>query len=116
MKLSDSRINKTFVLNIVGDVDHHSTEEIKRYIYNNIGMMSKHLIINLSEVNFMDSSGIGMILGRYKEMVEKNGSVSIVGIKGNMERIYKLSGLYKIIKNYNTLEEGIIDIEGGTNE
>ncbi len=65
------------------------------------------MIIDLDNVQFMDSSGIGMILGRFREMDERNGRMVITGIKGNMERIFRLSGLYKIIKKYDTVNEAV---------
>ena len=48
-----------------------------------------------------------MILGRFREMDERNGRMVITGIKGNMERIFRLSGLYKIIKKYDTVNEAV---------
>ncbi len=107
MKINSSSEGNTLIVNLFGDIDHHNTEIIKRYIYDNMAHSIKNLVIDLSGVEFMDSSGIGMILGRYKEMSEKMGTVSLVGIRGNMERIYTLSGLYKIIKNYSTVKDAV---------
>ncbi len=107
MKIDSNITGNTIVVNLFGDVDHHSTDIIKNHIYKNLTPDIKNMIINLEGVEFMDSSGIGMILGRYKEMSEKMGTVSVTGIRGNMERIYTLSGLYRIIKSYDTVDEAI---------
>lgn len=107
MKYESYISGNTFIINLFGDVDHHNAESIKRYIHENILPDTKNIIINMDGVEFMDSSGIGMLLGRYKEMSEKMGTVVLVGIKENMERIYTLSGLFKIIKNYSTVEEAL---------
>lgn len=46
----------------------------------------------------MDSSGIGIIMGRYKLLKAINGKVSVCNLESNVERIFMISGLYKIIE------------------
>ena len=46
----------------------------------------------------MDSSGIGMILGRYKELQKINGKVGVVNVTSNIKRIFEMSGLFNIIE------------------
>ena len=45
----------------------------------------------------MDSSGVGLIIGRYKTMKEKNGTVSATGMKPPIERLFRMAGLHRII-------------------
>mgnify|MGYP000193911942 CR=1 FL=1 len=71
------------------------------------------LIVDFSMVDFMDSSAIGMLIGRYKDITLLGGKIAVCGIKGNLERIYTLSGLYKIIENKDTVEKAIEYINGG---
>lgn len=99
--------NDIYIVKLSGDIDHCSSEKIKRQIYLNTSKFVRKMIIDLSNVEFMDSSGIGMILGRYKEIEERKGKIAITGIKGNMERIFNMSGLYKIINKYNTINDAI---------
>lgn len=98
-----------YVVELNGDIDHHSSEIIKREIYMNTGKYVKKMIIDLSNVEFMDSSGIGMILGRYREIEEREGKIALTGIKGNMERIFNMSGLYKIIKKFDTVDDALTE-------
>lgn len=99
--------NDIYIVKLSGDIDHYSSEKIKRQIYLNTSKFVRKMIIDLSNVEFMDSSGIGMILGRYKEIEERKGKIAITGVKGNMERIFNMSGLYKIINKYNTIDDAI---------
>jgi stage II sporulation protein AA (anti-sigma F factor antagonist) len=57
----------------------------------------KNLILDISEVNFIDSSGLGAILGRYKILQQRGGKMSIWGAKPSVYRILELSGIMKII-------------------
>lgn len=99
--------NDIYIVELSGDIDHYTSEKIKREIYLNTGKFVRKMIIDLTNVEFMDSSGIGMILGRYREIKERNGKIALTGIRGNMERIFNMSGLYKIISKYNTISEAL---------
>lgn len=56
------------------------------------------ILFDFSETVFMDSSGIGMIIGRYKKMKARGGFVGVAGVGRNINRIMEISGLYKIIE------------------
>ena len=56
----------------------------------------RHLIFDFSKISFMDSSGIGLIMGRYKKLQE-NGSISIAGANDSIQRIILISGLHKLV-------------------
>ena len=65
------------------------------------------LILDFEKVNFMYSSGIGAVVGRYKKMKAKDGSISIVNISKNIKKVFELSGLFQIIKCYNDVSEAL---------
>lgn len=79
---------------VEGDIDHHSAKEIRESIdeyaekYN-----PKLLVLDFSGVQFMDSSGIGLIMGRFKLMSALKGSLKVINIPKNLERMVKISGL-----------------------
>lgn len=58
------------------------------------------ILFDFTETEFMDSSGIGMIIGRYKRMRARGGFVGVAGVKKNINRIMEISGLYKIVELY----------------
>ncbi len=102
-------LDDIYIIELTGDIDHYTSEKIRRDIYMNTGRYVNKMIIDLSGVEFMDSSGIGMILGRYREIKERGGKIALTGIKGNMERIFNMSGLYKIIGRYDTVNDALKD-------
>ena len=53
----------------------------------------------------MDSSGIGVIIGRYKKISNEGGKVSVVNVNDRVKKIFNLSGMNKIINIYDTYEE-----------
>ena len=67
----------------------------------------KGTLLLMSAVSFMDSSGIGAVIGRYKKINGKGGSLCVVDIDERINRVFELSGLYKIIKHYKNIDEAL---------
>ena len=58
----------------------------------------KNIVFDFDGMTFMDSSGIGMVMGRYKKMGYLGGNVYVTGVGKGIDRIFSMSGLYKIIQ------------------
>jgi stage II sporulation protein AA (anti-sigma F factor antagonist) len=94
-----------------GELDHHSSENVRVKIDNKIDELgSKNLIFDFSGVNFMDSSGIGVILGRYKKVTEYGGKAAIINLKPNIKRVFELSGLFRIINEYKNVDAAVVNM------
>lgn len=108
MDIKFENINGTLIVNINGDIDHHNVSKIKNNI-DEQGMMYhiKHIIFDFSKVSFMDSSGIGLIIGRYKMLKGQGGKVVVSSMTENAKKIFVLSGLHKIIDTYDDLDKAV---------
>ncbi len=95
----------TMVIHLGEDLDHHNAVYIREMTD---GYLEKYpidrVIFDFSGVEFMDSSGIGVIMGRYKQMSYVGGTVYVYGIGKNVDRIFQMSGLYKLVKQWNQAE------------
>ena len=108
MYLKFDKQNNKLVVYLVGELDHHSAEEVRVKIDDRIDRDNiRSLIMNFKDVTFMDSSGIGVVIGRFKKLQNRNGHVCIVEVNSRVDKVFKLSGLYKIIDSYENLEEAI---------
>lgn len=84
----------TVTAKIDGDIDHHTAGNIRKTIDVYIqDMHPKLLELDFGGVQFMDSSGIGLIMGRYKLMKLLNGQVSVINVPDHLKRIIDMSGL-----------------------
>lgn len=91
--------DKLLVLEINEEIDHHSTEIIRRKAdYEIEKYMPQKTIFDFNGVTFMDSAGIGMLLGRYKMAKMLGGSVEMINVKPNIKKIFDMCGIPKIIK------------------
>lgn len=88
---------------ISGEIDHHSAVNMRRDIDNIIwNRTPTHLILDMSEVDFMDSSGLGFIMGRYALQKKLGGSLVMRNPNPRVSKIIALAGLERIIKTERT--------------
>lgn len=94
-------INQCLVIKLHKELDHHSSLSIREKTDKLLDRgMIKNIIFDFQEANFMDSSGIGVIMGRYKRVLFTGGKVAVTNVSDTIDRVLKLSGLYKIIEKH----------------
>ncbi len=84
---------------LTGDIDHHSARQMRCEI--DIAVKENdatELILDFSAVTFMDSSGIGLVMGRYKLMNERQGRLIIAKTPGYISRVMRIAGLNRLAK------------------
>ncbi|MDD6572901.1 MAG: anti-sigma factor antagonist [Thermoflexaceae bacterium] len=87
------------IIRVGEELDHHITKELRENIDTMIDKgIVKNIAFDFSTTGFMDSAGIGLIMGRYKKIEPLGGSISIVGTNPAIERIIRISGIHKIIR------------------
>ncbi len=80
-----------------GEIDHHSSQYLRNRIDEAVeATHPKRLTMDFSQVSFMDSSGIGLVMGRFKLMKQLGGSVEVTGASGSIKRVMTLAGLDKL--------------------
>lgn len=94
MSVCISSCGNTLIAFIEGDIDHHTAKEIRENIDNYVEKYSPSVLkMDFSGVQFMDTSGIGLIMGRFKLINSMKGKLKVINIPKNLERMIKLSGL-----------------------
>ena len=95
--------DKLLIVKIIAEIDHHTTEKLRRKIDNEITRyMPRKVIFNFDKVSFMDSAGIGMIIGRNKKIKMLGVELEIENATRNVRKVLEMSGITKII----SLKEG----------
>ncbi|AOY76761.1 anti-sigma F factor antagonist [Clostridium formicaceticum] len=108
MQVHYENIGNTLIVKLRGELDHHVAEKIRVELDEMISnKRSKNLIFDLKEMNFMDSSGIGVIIGRYKNIHKLGGKVAVVQASNKVDKIFSLAGLYRIVSKFETSEDAL---------
>lgn len=84
---------------LTGDIDHHSARKLRSELDSFVMTMQPDiLMIDLTGISFMDSSGIGLIIGRYKLLKELGGRLEVKSPQPYIRRVLRLSGIERIVK------------------
>lgn len=88
-------------IHLPSEIDHHSSEQIRIQADRLVQKKNiRCILFDFADAVFMDSSGIGMIIGRYKVMRFMGGTVMAINVGERMRRILTLSGIYRVIDIY----------------
>lgn len=117
MQIDFEMTDEILIASLNGELDHHTGAVIREEIDKTIDAFhSRHLIFNFEKVSFMDSSGIGVIMGRYNKITQLGGKLLITGCNEYIDRILDMSGIYTIAVRMTTLEEAIEKMKTETSE
>lgn len=96
------------IVSVTGDIDQHNASSVREQIDLKISHENvRKVIFDFSNLDFMDSSGIGIIIGRYKLMRAIGGEVCIVVSKPTLRKLLELSGMHKITRICDCLSDAI---------
>lgn len=108
-----SRHGRTLVVRLQGELDVATApavrEEVDAFWLSQGG---GHLLLNLGRITFLDSSGLGVILGRYRRTQQVGGRMVLVAPPESIVPTLQLSGIYQLVRVHATEQEALADLEG----
>ncbi len=108
LQISMEMERNTLIIRLEGELDHHTSEKVRDKIEAEVDKgIINNLVFNLEKLSFMDSSGLGMMLGRYKKIRQLDGKMSICSVQSSVYKIFELSGMFKILSVYDTEADAI---------
>ncbi|MBQ8828333.1 MAG: anti-sigma factor antagonist [Clostridia bacterium] len=125
MEITISRADNILIIKITGELDHHCADSVRQRIDRELmKIQTRYVIFDFSELSFMDSSGIGMLMGRYKTVKHLGGRAGIVlgssaehdrygmPMPSSIERILDMSGVFKCMQRYDDIYSAVVQIGG----
>jgi stage II sporulation protein AA (anti-sigma F factor antagonist) len=98
MDIKIENIGTTLVAKLTGELDHHTAPNLRDALDREISLNNTvNIVLDFDGVTFMDSSGIGVIVGRYKQISARGGKVMVIRVKPQVDKILEISGLKKIL-------------------
>jgi anti-sigma B factor antagonist len=94
-------------LDLEGEVDVYTAPGLRQAIMDQIENGTKHLLIDLTRVEYLDSTGLGILIGGVKRLKEQGGSLRLVGPSARITRIFDITGLNKIFDVYATEQDAL---------
>lgn len=104
------------VIRFSGEIDVYTAPMFKKAIYEAIDSGKKHIVVDLTNVSYMDSSGFGTLLGATKRLRPVGGSLSLVGCNDVITRILKITRLDTIFRMHPSETDAVSTILSGTSQ
>ncbi len=98
MNIEFDETNKLLSIYIAEEIDHHTAEKLRRKMdYEITRFMPRKVVFDFSKVTFMDSAGIGLLIGRYKLVKMLGGTTKITNASQVVKKVLEMSGVVRII-------------------
>ena len=98
--------DRRLVFEITEELDHHMCEIIRRRAdYEIQRFMPKRVVFDFNRVVFMDSAGIGLVIGRYKTVSSFDAKLEMMNVRDNLKRVFEMSGILKIVSIIDSYEK-----------
>lgn len=106
------QVEGVLVVALDGELDHHRVELLRTEVDRAIDAAKVSAVVfDLKDVNFMDSSGLGLILGRFRRLSERRVSMALAAPQPTVARLLQMSGIRQIMPVCSTLAEAITQVK-----
>lgn len=95
------------VVKVAGEIDVYTVPEFKSAVNKAMEAGAKYLVVDLTDVGYMDSGGFGTLLGATKRLKPKGGGIDLVGCSEAIERMLRITRLDSIFGVYGTVDEAV---------
>jgi anti-sigma B factor antagonist len=99
--------NDLTIVTISGEIDVFTSPRLREELLEIVEGGALHLVIDLGEVTFLDSTGLGVLVGIYHRLRARDGSMSFMGAGDRVRRVFHVTQLTKIFVLHDTLDEAI---------
>ena len=107
MTIDVSRVEGVTIVDLTGELDAYTSLELRETVIRLIEEGSLNIIVNLEKVDFIDSVGLGTLVGCLKRSAEHGGSITLVCSNPQIQKVFDITGLSKIFAIYKTREEAL---------
>lgn len=96
--LTSRSLDEAVTVVVAGELDHCAAPQVRRMLDDLLSDASvTRLVLDLENLTFMDSSGIGVLLGRLRTLQSRGGTLGVKNMQPQVEKLFRLSGLHQVI-------------------
>lgn len=107
IKVTTREAGDRTIIDVEGEVDVFTAPKLRETIIAAINDGKDRLIVNLSDVDFMDSTGLGVLVGGLKRVKERNGELAIAGAQGTVLRVLNVTGLNAVFPLHDSVDAAV---------
>jgi anti-sigma B factor antagonist len=95
------------VLRVGGEVDVYTAPQLREHVIKLIANGTRHIVADLSDVEFLDSTGLGALVGSLKRLREQDGSLALVATASKILTVFRVTGLNRVFAFHPSVSEAI---------
>lgn len=95
------------VVEVEGEIDVYTAPRLRELLIDLVNENTYHFVVNMEKVDFLDSTGLGVLVGALKRMRPHNGSLDVVCTQERILKILRITGLTKVFAIYQTVDQAI---------
>jgi anti-sigma B factor antagonist len=99
------------VIKLEGEVDVYTAPQLKQQMISLLESGTKQIVIDLTKVEYFDSTALGVLIGGLKRMRERDGNLSLICPNPRIRRVFEITGLDKVFDIYNSVDDARTGIE-----
>ena len=101
LKIETRDVNGSPVLDLIGEVDSYNAPKLRERMVALIDEGNANIVINMSRVDYIDSTGLGTLVSGLKRASEKNGSIRIICPNEQIYKVFNITGLVKVFSIFD---------------
>ena len=114
LKLSHYTKDGTVVIDVAGELDAATAPRLRELLIDLVSTNNSQLVVNLDRVEFLDSAGVGVLVGGMKRVRAHDGSLDLVCTRERILKIFKITGLTTVFGIHQTVDQAIAAQKPGT--
>ena len=95
------------VVEVGGEIDVYTAPRLRETLISLVGSGNYHLVIDLEGVEFLDSTGLGVLVGGLKRVRAHDGTIDLVCTQGRILRIFRITGLINVFSIYDSVQDAL---------
>ncbi|MBI4260659.1 MAG: STAS domain-containing protein [Actinobacteria bacterium] len=107
LDLQTERRDGVSVVSLRGEIDVYTAPRLRQALIDLIGEGATDIVVDMAEVDFLDSTGLGVLVGGLKRVKAKEGSLSLVVTQDKILKIFDITGLSKVFPIFGTVDEAV---------
>ncbi len=108
MEINARKKDAMLIFDLIGELDLYCSEDVKEMIRKHIDAGEIHILLNLKDLTYLDSSGLGALIWNLQYVRKKNGFIRLCNLNGSPKHILELSNAIRLFSVFNNEEEAMI--------
>ena len=107
LTLSTREVDDTTIVSVGGEIDVYTAPKLREQLIELVSDGSYHIVVDLEKVDFLDSTGLGVLVGGLKRVRNHDGSLQLVCTQEKILKIFRITGLTKVFPIHSSVDDAI---------